>query len=78
MPLKELCECLPVTRSVRSLYRYATTGSRHPEDNRFVRLEFVRVGGEIQSSVEAFCRFVNALSPDGVAMTREPQLESVS
>lgn len=78
MPLRELKECLPVTRSVRSLYRYATLGARHRKDKRQVVLESVIVGGEMQSSVEAFYRFVEKLSAGVSAAAREPQLESVS
>ena len=61
MPLAQLAACIPPARagkrkSVATLWRWATRGLARDGDR--VRLEAVRVGGTLMSSVPAYERFV--------------------
>ncbi len=48
---------------VASLYRWITAGKRGP-DSSIVRLESIRIGGTVCTSLEALQRFFNRLTGD--------------
>jgi Protein of unknown function (DUF1580) len=57
--------------SISTIYRWAS-----PAGHRGVRLEALRVGGSLCTSVEALQRFFNRLTIDNVAPRKETGTES--
>lgn len=69
LPLKQLANELPVERSYRTLLRYIHNGVRKKSSKEIVKLEFIRVGGEVYSSKEAFFRFLNRINDQSLIVS---------
>lgn len=61
-PLQQLCRLLPCKPSYGRLWRWCAYGRSHPYTRTIVQMEAISGADGMESSVEAFARFIQRLN----------------